>query len=116
MPEGLNKIEQALDDRWGHLGEEVLTTSSVNPKGEMVFYDKELKPAVRSDGSIVWVQAAHRAYQFKGKVITSVDRKPIVASIDVAKKLNNGYFSRLLRDGLEVDRDNMPAAKSPGGK
>lgn len=115
-PEKLNKVENGLEDRWGHLGEEILTTASVDANGEMVYFDKELIAGKNSKGETIWAQGAHRMFLFQGELVREVKNKPITLSITGGKKPGDGFFAKALRQGGEIDRSKAPQAKSPAGQ
>ncbi len=115
-PEELKKVENGLEDRWGWLDEEVLTAPSVDGNGEMVYFDKELKPGRKSDGSVVWAQGAHRAYSFQGELLRTVKNKPITLSLAGGKKPGDGFFAKALQQGGEMDRSKAPSPKAPASQ
>lgn len=116
VPEKFKKVQNGLEDRWGFLDEEVLTAPSVDGNGEMVYFDKELKPGKNSDGETIWAQGAHRAYLFQGELLRTVKNKPITLTLAGGKKPGDGFFAKALQQGAEIDRSKAPSAKAPASE
>lgn len=114
IPEGQKKVEKALDERWGDMGEEVLTAPSINAEGQTVFFDKSVVSGLRSDGSVAYAQGAHRSYVIHGPVIRELSRKPITVSVTGGKLPGKGFFLNALKSGkLQEKGGKPPAVKVP---
>lgn len=112
IPEDKKKVEHALEDRWGHLGEEVLTAASVDKNGDTVYFDKKVIAGLRGDGKPVYAQGFHRSYLFNGPVIRDVKYEPMSLTLK-GKTAGSGFLMKALKDGRLIDRDKIPAPKSP---
>jgi len=114
IPEEKKKVERALDQRFGHLGEEVLTAASIDKNGETVFFDRQVIAGLNGKGEPVYAQGFHRAYLFNGPLMREVKNEPVTLSLK-GKKPGSGLFAQAVRSGAQIDRDNLPQPKTPAG-
>jgi len=112
IPEEKKKVEHALEDRWGHLGEEVLTAASIDKEGETVYFDKQVIAGLNGQGEPVYAQGFHRAYLFTGPLIREAKHEPATLTLK-GKKPGVGFFGQAVRNGSQIDRDKIPGPKSP---
>jgi len=112
IPEEKKKVEHALDERWGFLGEEVLTAPSVDKKGDTVYFDKKVIAGLTPDGKTMYAQGFHRSYLFTGPVVREVKYEPMSLTLK-GKTPGSGFMMKALKEGAMIDRDKIPAPKAP---
>ena len=113
IPEEKKKVEHALEDRWGHLGEEVLTAASIDKNGDTVYFDKKVIAGLTGAGKPIYAQGSHRSYLFAGPVVRELKYEPTSLTLK-GKTAGSGFLMKALKDGRLIDRDKIPAPKSPG--
>ena len=116
IPENQKKVEHALEDRWGHLGEEVLTAPSVDKDGGNIYYDKKVHAGLRGDGKVIYSQGFHRVYLFKGPVIREGKFDPVTISLKPKRKPGSGFLLKALEEGGLEQRGNAPKPKVPASQ
>mgnify|MGYP000155930720 CR=1 FL=1 len=108
VPEEHKGVEKGIEDRWGHLGEEVLTAATVEEDGEMLYYDKKVISGVDGDGNPIFAQGAHRAFVMEGPTIREVTREPVMATIKPSKAPGTSYLFEALGKGGQKNRKDVP--------
>jgi len=112
IPDAKKKVEHAIEDRWGHLGEEVLTAASIDKNGDTVFYDKTVHAGLTGNGKTIYAQGFHRSYLFTGPVVRETKYEPMSLTLK-GKTSGSGFMMKALKDGRMIDRNKIPGPKSP---
>ena len=110
-------VEKAIEQRWPHLNENILTTAAVEGDGSLIFYDRKLKVGLNGDGEKIYAQGMHRSFKMLGPVMRDFPREPQRLTPTNKAKAGDGYFLKALQTAEFQDPANQPdAPRVPTGQ
>ncbi|MFT5079538.1 MAG: hypothetical protein ACI9D0_001772 [Bacteroidia bacterium] len=116
-PKEIQKVKNGLNKRFGHLGEEMLVSSSVDAKGDEIYFSSTLTPGRAADGSTIWSQAIMRPSVFKGDRMEPSIEDAYTAHVKrPTGPKNRDFFLEAMRN-TNLEQPSLPSpVKAPGQK
>ena len=112
-PKELQKVNNALNKRFKHLGGEMLASASVDAAGETIYFASKLSPGRAADGTTIWSQAIGRSYKFEGEKLAPAIEQATTMRVKRPKGNKSSFFIDAMRN---TDYPSMPSPKKPAGQ
>ena len=115
-PKELQRVKNGLNKRFGHLGEEMLASASVDANGDKVYFSSKLSPGRAADGSTIWSQAIGRASIFKGERMEPTINDSITATVMRPRgPKGTDFFLEAMRN-TNLEQPSLPSPVKPAGQ
>ncbi|MDG1501083.1 MAG: hypothetical protein P8N31_12895 [Planctomycetota bacterium] len=115
-PKELQRVKNGLNKRFGHLGEDMLASASVDAGGSKVYFFSKLTPGRAADGSTIWSQAIGRTSVFKGERMQPAINDSITARTQRPQgRKNKDFFLEAMRN-TNLEQPSLPSPVKPPGQ
>lgn len=112
VPDDKKVLEHALEDRWGHLEDDVLTAAAIDLTGDTVYYDKKIVVGLSGNGKPIFGQISHSLSPVQGIKLQKQEHFKYSPAkfTNKGKKPGSGFLAKVLKDGRRIDRSKAPEA------